>query len=112
PAVTEAVRITGPYADTLRAVLGEGYIADTYEQAVAFARVSDAPVATLEGDVLRGAHLVCGGARVEARGILATRREIKELSERTVAERQVLRRAADAVTQLEAAIAAAAGSLT
>jgi chromosome segregation protein len=110
-AVTEAVRITGPYADTLRAVLGEAYIADTYEQAVAFARVSDAPVATLEGDVLRGAHLVSGGTRVEARGILATRREIKELSERTAADRQVLLRAADAVTQLEAAIAAAAASL-
>src|SRR6185503_2955940 len=79
--------------------------------AVAFARVSDAPVATLDGDVLRGAHLVSGGTRVEARGILATRREIKELTERTAAERQVLLRAADAVTQLEAAIAAAAGSL-
>jgi len=111
-AVTEAVRITGPYASTLRSVLGEAYVADTYEQAVAFARVSDAPVATLEGDVLRGAHLVSGGTRGEARGILATRREIKELSERTAAERQVLLRAADAVTQLEAAIAAAAGSLT
>jgi chromosome segregation protein len=110
-AVTDAVRISGPYAAALRAVLGEAYIADTYEQAVAFARVSDAPVATLDGDVLRGAHLVSGGARVEARGILATRREIKELAERTVAERQALLRAADAVTQLEAAIAAAAGSL-
>jgi len=111
-AVTDAVRINGPYAATLRAVLGEAYLADTFEQAVAFARVSDAPVATLDGDVLRGAHLVSGGARVEARGILATRREIKELSERTAAERQALLRAADAVTQLEAAIAAAAGSLT
>ena len=111
-AVTEAVTIAGPYAATLRAVLAEAYIADTFEQAVSFARVSDAPVATLDGDVLRGAHLVSGGARVEARGILATRREIKELTERTAADRQVLLRAADAVTQLEAAIAAAAGSLT
>jgi chromosome segregation protein len=110
-AVTDAVTISGPYAAALRAVLGEAYIADTFEQAVAFARVSDAPVATLEGDVLRGAHLVSGGARVEARGILATRREIKELAERTVAERESLVRAADAVTQLETAIAAAAGSL-
>ncbi|HEV8397806.1 MAG TPA: chromosome segregation protein SMC [Vicinamibacterales bacterium] len=110
-AVTEAVRVAGPYAATLRVVLGEAYIADTFEQAVAFARVSDAPVATLDGDVLRGAHLVSGGARVEARGILATRREIKELTERTAVERQVLLRAAEAVTQLEAAIAAAAGSL-
>jgi chromosome segregation protein len=110
-AVTDAVTISGPFVAALRAVLGEAYIADTFDQAVAFARVSDSPVATLDGDVLRGAHLVSGGARVEARGILATRREIKELAERTVAERQVLLRAADAVTQLEAAIATAAGSL-
>ena len=31
------------------------------------------PVATLDGDVLRGPHLVSGGAKVESRGILATR---------------------------------------
>jgi len=109
--VTDAVRISGPYAAALRAVLAESYIAETFEQAVAFARVSDAPVATLEGDVLRGAHLVSGGARVEARGILATRREIKELSERTRAEREMLVRAADEIARLEASIAAAAGSL-
>jgi chromosome segregation protein len=111
-AVTDAVRVSGPYAAVLRGVLAESYIAETYEQAVAFARVSDAPVATLEGDVLRGAHLVSGGARVEARGILATRREIKELGERTVAERELLARAADEVARLEASIAAAAGALT
>ena len=110
-AVTDAVRISGPYAPALRAVLAESYVAETFEQAVAFARVSDAPVATLEGDVLRGAHLVSGGARVEARGILATRREIKELGERTQAERALLARAADEVARLEGSIAAAAGLL-
>ena len=110
-AVSDAVRISGPYAAALRVVLTESYIAETFEQAVAFARVSDAPVATLEGDVLRGAHLVSGGARVEARGILATRREIKELGERTHAERKMLVRAADEIVRLEASITAAAGSL-
>ena len=110
-AVSDAVRISGPYAAALRVVLTESYIAETFEQAVAFARVSDAPVATLDGDVLRGAHLVSGGARVEARGILATRREIKELGERTHAEREMLVRAADEIVRLEASITAAAGSL-
>jgi len=108
-AITEAVTIAGPYAAALRAVLAESYIAETFEQATAFARVSDAPVATLDGDVLRGAHLVSGGARVEARGILATRREIKELSERTQAEREFLARAADEVARLEGSMTAAAG---
>ena len=49
------------------------------------------PVATLEGDVLRGAHLVAGGGKVEARGILATKREIKELRERVATERECAR---------------------
>ena len=110
-AVTAAVRISGPYANALRAVLAEAYVAETFEQALAFAQVSDAPVATLEGDVLRGPHLVSGGARAESRGILATRREIKELAERTVIDRQQLARAAEAIAQLEASIAAASGSL-
>ena len=110
-AVTETVRISGPYANALRAVLAEAYVAETFEQALAFARVSDAPVATLEGDVLRGQHLVFGGARAESRGILATRREIKELAERTVLDRQQLERAAEAIAQLEASILAASGSL-
>ena len=49
------------------------------------ARVSvrcDGAVVTLDGVVFRGAHQVEGGARAEARGILATKREIKELRER------------------------------
>ena len=49
---------------------------------------STAPVATLDGIVYRGPHQVEGGARAEARGILATKREIKELRERLEVERE------------------------
>ena len=43
-------------------------------------RLTPLPVATLDGDVFRGPHLVSGGGRAEARGILETKREIKELA--------------------------------
>ena len=56
--------------------------------------MTTAPVATLDGDVFRGAHVVEGGARAEARGILATKREIKELRERADVERAARRSAA------------------
>ena len=42
-------------------------------------------VVTLDGEVFRGAHRVEGGARDEARSILTTKREIKELRERAEA---------------------------
>ena len=48
------------------------------------------PVATPEGEVVRGPHLVSGGAKVESRSILATRREIKELRERVAIDRAAL----------------------
>jgi hypothetical protein len=57
-------------------------------------RRTTAPVATLDGDVFRGAKIVEGGARAEARGILTTKREIKELRER--AEERTRRRRAPA----------------
>ena len=93
----------------------EAYVAETFEQAVAMARQTSAPVATLEGDVLRGPHVVSGGARVESRGILATKREIKELRERTAADRDELARLTEDATRLEVAIAqttSALGALT
>ena len=40
------------------------------------------------------AHIVAGGGKVEARGILATKREIKELRERVATERDALERLA------------------
>ena len=113
--VSDMLRIAGPYVTTIRKVVPEAYVAETFEQAVAMARQTSAPVATLEGDVLRGPHVVSGGARVESRGILATKREIKELRERTAADRDELARLTEDATRLEVAIAqttSALGALT
>ena len=110
--VSDVLRVQGPHAITIQKVLPEAYVADTFEQAVSFSRQTSAPIATLDGDVLRGPHLVTGGAKVESRGILATRREIKELVERVASDREQLARLAADVAQLELTIAEATGAIT
>ena len=59
----------------------DAFVADTRETRTRRSRRTRAPVATLDGEVFRGPHRVEGGARDEARSILATKREIKELRE-------------------------------
>ena len=110
--VSDVLHVQGPHAVTIHKVLPEAYVADTFEQAVSFSRQTTAPIATLDGDVLRGPHLVTGGAKVESRGILATRREIKELVERVAVDREQLARLTADVVQLELAIAEATGAIT
>jgi chromosome segregation protein len=86
--VREVARPTGPYAGEIERAIGDAWIAESYGEASAAARASGAAVATIDGDVLRGARLVYGGAAAEARGILATKGEIRELRERVVLERE------------------------
>jgi len=102
--VSDVLRVNGPHATTILKVIPEAYVAESFEQAVAFSHETTAPIATIDGDVLRGPHLVAGGARVESRGILATRREIKELREKVERDRQMLARLADDVARLDAHI--------
>jgi chromosome segregation protein len=109
--VSDVMRLQGPHMVTISKVIPEAYVADTFEQAVSFSRQTSAPVATLDGDVLRGPHLVSGGAKVESRGILATRREIKELRERVASDRQTLVRLTAEASQLEIIIAQATSAI-
>jgi chromosome segregation protein len=105
--VSDVLRVQGPHAITISKVLPEAYVAESFTQAVAFSRETSAIIATLDGDVLRGPHLVTGGTKVESRGILATRREIKELRERVTHEREALTRLTAEASQLELTIAQA-----
>jgi chromosome segregation protein len=109
--VAEVIRISGPHASTIERVIPKAYVAESFEQAVAFSRETLAVVATLDGDVVRGPHLVSGGAKVESRGILATRREIKELRERIAGERESLARLIEETSGLEIAIARATSAI-
>ena len=109
--VSDVLRVQGPHAVTIHKVIPEAYVADSFEQAVSFSRHTVAPIATLEGDVLHGPHLVAGGARVESRGILTTRREIKELRARVESDRAALTQAVDDVARLGVTIAESASAI-
>jgi chromosome segregation protein len=89
-AVGDLVRVSGPDADVLRAVVARGYVAETWDDAVRAARATGVDVATLDGELVRGGHVVVGGGRPDARGILATKGEIKEVRSRVDAERDAL----------------------
>ena len=109
--VSDVMRIVGPHVATIQKVIPEAYVADSFGSAVAMSRQTSAPVATLDGDVFRGPHLVSGGAKVESRGILATRREIKELRERVATGRDALARLVEDTARLEIVIAQATSAL-
>jgi chromosome segregation protein len=108
----DVVRIVGPHALTLQQVLPEAYVAETFADAVAAARLTSAAIATLDGDVVRGPHLVSGGAKAESRGILSTRREIKELRERVASGRQELNRLTEEVVVFERSIAESTATIS
>ncbi|HUQ88213.1 MAG TPA: AAA family ATPase [Vicinamibacterales bacterium] len=80
--LSSVVRIGGPFPNAIEAVMGGALIADSFESASRIAPTVPYPVATLDGDVFRGKYVVTGGEKTEARGILATKREIKELREK------------------------------
>ena len=109
--VSDVLRVNGPHAATILKVIPEAYVAESFEQAVTFSHETFAPIATIDGDVLRGPHLVAGGTKVESRGILATRREIKELRERVERDRATLARLADEVVRLDAHIVEATNAI-
>jgi len=110
-ALRSVVRVNGPFADVIREALGDAWIAPTYEAASRASGMAPFAVATRDGELFRGAHLVSGGGRAEARGILETKREIKELRERIGADRTVLISLSQETADLEGAIAHASNAI-
>ena len=110
-ALSSVVRVNGAFAAAIRQAVGEAGIATSYDDAASASRLTPLPIATLEGDVFRGPHIVSGGGRAESRGILETKREIKELRERIAADRQALMRLAQETAELEATIAHATNAI-
>jgi len=105
------VKVCGPYAPAIRATLGEAFIASSYERAFEASTGVSAPIGTPNGDVFRGPHLVAGGSPEDSRGILETKREIKELRARLTAERDALARLAEETASLERTIAEASNAI-
>jgi chromosome segregation protein len=109
--LSNIVRVASEFEPAVRSAIGDAVIVETYEAARQLAPLLPLPVATLDGDVLHGAHLVAGGGKVESRGILATKREIKELRERVTGERAALERLASETAQFEHTIAQATAAI-
>ena len=110
-ALESVVRIGGPFPAAIRAVMGGAVIADSFELAARIAPSVSYPIATLEGDVFRGKHVVTGGDKTENRGILATKREIKELREAITDARASLDRLIGEASGFEQAMALATAAI-
>jgi chromosome segregation protein len=78
--LSDLYRVSGPHADAIRAALPDALVVDSLEDAFEIARRQPhVPFVTVAGETLRGS-VVEGGRGVK--GLLAPRREIRELSAR------------------------------
>ena len=91
--LSTVVHIEGEFETAVRSAIGDALIVDDFETAKRLAAHLSLPVATLAGDVLRGAHLVAGGGKVEARGILGDRTRDQRASRETRGRARVARTA-------------------
>jgi len=110
-ALSSVVRVGGPFPAAIHAVMGGALIADSFEAAARIAPTVPYPVATIEGDVFRGKYVVTGGDKTENRGILATKREIKELREKITEGRASLDRLIGETAGFEQAMAHATAAI-
>jgi chromosome segregation protein len=110
--VGQVTRISGAGAGAIGAALADMWIAPTYEDARTAAASTTAPIATPEGEVFRGPQVVEGGARAEARGILTTKREIKELRERGEGERGLVDRLRETISRLDLIVASSESAIS
>jgi chromosome segregation protein len=80
--LSDLYRVGLPQGESIKLGLGDALIVRRLEDALAVSEAIDAPVVTLEGEVVRGAWVEGGRG---GRGFLAPRREVKELKEREAA---------------------------
>ena len=110
--VADVVRVDGDGAAAIRAALENRWLAGSFDEAARSGRRTTAPIATPDGDVFHGAALVDGGAKGEALGILATKREITALAAQIEVEREAVRRLTGEHAELDAASGCAETTLT
>ena len=109
--LSSVVKVGGPFPAAIHAVMGGALIADSFEAAARIAPTVPYPVATVDGDVFRGRHVVTGGDKTENRGILATKREIKELREKITDARASLEQLIGETAGFEQAMALATAAI-
>jgi chromosome segregation protein len=77
--LSDVYQIALPGADALKEGLCDALIVRTLDDALGISETLDAPIVTLDGEVVRGSWVEGGRG---GRGFLAPRREVKELKER------------------------------
>ena len=103
--LSDFYRVSGPNAERIKDALPDAIVVATLEDALELRAREDVAVVTLAGESLRGAMLE--GGRV-VKGLLAPRREVKEIEARLEElEATLLARRAEATGSLAAAEAAA-----
>ena len=110
PALTplaELVRVDGAAATTVRGILERRWLAPSFTDAAAAARTTIDPITTPDGTVYCGPSIIRGGGKSEARGILATKGETRDLRSRLAAEQETLTRLRTELTQYESRAARA-----
>jgi chromosome segregation protein len=105
------VRIAGDQAQTIRAAIGDAWIADSLDLALESSRDLAGRVATPAGDVARGGVVLEGGVRSEVRGILGTKAEIRELRTSLDSDRALAARVGEQIAEIEVRIASAEAAI-
>jgi chromosome segregation protein len=109
--LSSVVNVTGPFAATIRGAFGDAWIAPSYQRAAAASGETHVPVATVDGELFRGPHRISGGSRDDARGILETKRDIKDLRARIAAERDALGRLSEETAEFDRTITHATAAI-
>jgi chromosome segregation protein len=109
-ALAASVRISGPSSDAIGGLLRGVWLAPDFETAREAARSIHGTLVTVDGDVFHGA-VIEGGVRTESRGILATKREIKELREKSDGQGAAVERLREEIAGLDVVIAGAESSI-
>jgi chromosome segregation protein len=111
-ALSTVVRAAGPHAAVVSRLIGRALVVDTFEAARDLARTVSVPVAARSGEVFRGAWLVEGGSRQDARGVLESRAEMLALRDEVQESAARTRTLAAQRAALDGAVPAAETALT
>ena len=109
--LTELVTVGGGGEAVVRRLLGRRWLAPSIDEATAAAAVTDDPIVTPSGVVVRGATRIEGGRSPGNRGLLRPRRAIRELHERLRTEDAARDRLVTEVAKWEAEAGQASGAL-
>ena len=110
--LASVMRVTGACTDAVLHAMAGAWVADSFEAAAEASRHLNARVATLSGELFSGSHLLSGGIPTEARGILETRRAIRDLKALLAADREALARLSGETASFDQAIAEASAALS